>query len=234
MRARIILTGLVVIGAACSAPADPAVEPVADDASAAPDLALTSSSDAVPVASDIEVHRPQPTPEPEPHVPTPEPADLPEPRPEPIGFAMNGVEGLTPEPMPVATSHVDPEDADEAVSGPSIEGGGKPTGIATGLGPVPERNWGDTGIIDDPNPVPIGIGREGAVIIRGGRGGVHDDCAKHPRGGHVAGGGETGGPGALVNDRDPRRGALINERAPRTSSRPSIPRGGGFPRSGIR
>jgi hypothetical protein len=226
-----------VIGAACSAPAaDPVVQPVADDASETPDLALTSSSDAVPVASDIEVHRPQPTPEPKPRVPTPEPADLPEPQPEPIGFAMNGVEGLTPGPMPVATSHVHPkaEDPEEAVSGPSVEGGGKPTGISTGLGPVPERNWGDTGIMDDPNPVPIGIGREGAVIIRGGRGGVHDDCAKHPRGGQVAGGGDGGGPGALVNDRDPRRGALINERAPRTSSRPSIPRGGGFPRSGFR
>ena len=228
MRARIILTGLIAIAAACSRPAaDPALDPAADEPSAAPDLALTSPAETEPVASDVEVHLPAPTPLPESRLPMP----------EPIGIAVDGTEGLTPEPMPVATSHVHPSETDpvEAVTGPSVEGGGKPTGISTGLGPVPERNWGDTGIMDDPNPIPVGIGRTDAVIIRGGAGGMEDDCKIHPRGGAVAGGGMgTGGPGALVNDRDPRRGALINERAPRTSSRPSVPRGGGFPRGGIR
>ena len=243
MRARIILTGLIAIAAAaCSRPAaDPALDPAADEPSAAPDLALTSPAETEPVASDVEVHRPAPTPQPEPRLPTPEPANVREPMPEPIGIAVDGTEGLTPEPMPVATSHVHPDvvNPEETVTGPSVEGGGKPTGISTGLGPVPDRNWGDTGIMDDPNPIPVGIGRTGAVIIRGGAGGMEDDCKIHPRGGviggAIAGGGtRTGGPDALVNDRDPRRGALINERAPRTSSRPSLPRGGGFPRGGIR
>jgi hypothetical protein len=236
VRARIILTGLIAIGAAaCSRPAaDPVVDPATDEPSAARDLALTSPSDAVPVASDLEVHRPEPTPLPESRLPTPDPANIPEPVPEPIGIAVDGTEGLTPEPMPVATSHVHPDIAnpEETVTGPSVEGGGKPTGISTGLGPVPDRNWGDPAIMDDPTPIPVGIG---GVIIRGGAGGMDDDCKIHPRGGVVAGGGMgTGGPGALVNDRDPRRGALINERAPRTSSRPSLPRGSGFPRGGIR
>jgi hypothetical protein len=229
VRARIILTGLIAIAAAaCSRPAaDPALDPATDEPSVAPDLALTSPAETEPVASDVEVHRPAPTPLPESRLPMP----------EPIGIAVDGTEGLTPEPMPVATSHVHPSetDPDEAVTGPAVEGGGKPTGISTGLGPVPERNWGDTGIMDDPNPIPVGIGRTDAVIIRGGAGGMDDDCKIHPRGGAIAGGGMgPGGPGALVNDRDPRRGALINERAPRTSSRPSLPRGGGFPRGGIR
>ena len=243
MRARIILTGLIAIAAACSRPAaDPALDLAADEPSAAPDLALTSPAETEPVASDLEVHRPASTPLPESRLPTPEPADVSEPMPEPIGIAVDGTEGLTPEPMPVATSHVHPNetDPDEAVAGPAVEGGGKPTGISTGLGPVPERNWGDTGIMDDPNPIPVGIGRPDAVIIRGGAGGMEDDCKIHSRGGAIAEdviiGGDRGrgGPGALVNDRDPRRGALINERAPRTSSRPSLPRGGGFPRGGIR
>jgi hypothetical protein len=248
VRARTLLAGLAVIAAACSGPAD---EPIADEAfderGRSPDLALSPRSDNVPVASDIEMHQPEVTARPAQRVPTARPQNTPEPMPEPLSSDRDGDIDAAPapasSPAPVA-SHVHPKAADpeDAVSEP-IEGGGKPRGVSTGLGPVPDRNWGDTGgIIDDPHPLPGpmegigGIGRDGAVIVRGGIGGVHDDCRKHPSGGTVAlpSGGRGNGPDELVNDRDPRRGALINDRAPRTSRGPSLTRGGGFPRGGIR
>ncbi|HEX2168347.1 MAG TPA: hypothetical protein VHG09_14025 [Longimicrobiales bacterium] len=233
MRARIFLSSLILVVGACSEPAtDTAVDAALDERDEAPDLALMPAGDAVPVASDLEVHRPEPAKPVAPDVPAPAP-ETPEPMPEPLGNAVAGATAYAPaavESVPVE-QHVHPKaEPVENASGPSVEeGGGKPTGVSTGLGPVPDRNWGDTGIMDEPNPLPGRIGREGAVIIRGGAGGVDDDCAIHPRGGTVAG---PAGPAVLVNDRGPR-GGLINERAPRTSRRPSLPRGGGFPR-GIR
>ena len=241
VRARIFLAGLFLVAAACSRPD---AEPVAsDDRDENPDLALTAPTGATPVASDVEVGQAQPAAPPRERVPTPPRESEPEPMPEPLGSDVDGDLDASPAtavaPAPVETSHVHPRAADPVAT--AEEGGGKPRGVSTGLGPVPDRNWGDPGIMDDPNPLPgiggpIGVGgRGGAVIIRGGAGGIDDDCAKHPRGGMVAGGGmPAGGPAVLVNDRDPRRGALINERAPRTSQRPSLPRGGGFPGRGIR
>jgi hypothetical protein len=249
VRARLILVGLLTIAAACSRPAAaPDIDEALDERAASPDLALSAPSGTVPVASEVEVHRPEPAARPSPRVPALQPASTPQPMPEPLASDAAGDQDAAPAtgmaPMPVVPSHVHPKAADpeEAVSGPSEDGGGKPQGVSTGLGPVPDRTWGDgimdnPGIMDDPDPGAGMTGRGGAVITRGGAGGVHDDCAKHPRGGMVAGnpmGGMTGGTTVLVNDRDPRRGAVINERSPRTSSRPSFPRGGGFPRGGIR
>ena len=240
MRARIPLAGLLLIAAACSTPA---AEPAADDRDTSPDLALTEPTGATPVASDVEVGRAEPAALPPERVPTPPRESAPLPMPEPLGSDLDGDVDAAPAtalaPAPVETSHVHPN-----ASGPAAateEGGGKPQGVSTGLGPVPDRSWGDPVINDEPDPLPgiggpVGLdGRGGAVIIRGGAGGIDDDCAIHRRGGRVAGGGVApGGPAVLVNDRDPRRGTLINERAPRTSQRPSLPRGGGFPGRGIR
>jgi hypothetical protein len=247
VRGRFFLAGLVVIAAACSRPdAGPVIDEAQDERSATPNLALTAPTGAVPVASDLEVHQPEPAVRPQLRVPTPRPESTREPVPEPLASDRDGdldaapASGATP--MPVA-SHVHPKaDPDDAVSGPAEQGGGKPQGVNTGLGPVPDRNWGDTGIIDDPNPLPdpMGtghtgmVGRDGVVIIRGGAGGMHDDCKIHPGGNVTVPMRPQGGPEALVNDRDPRRGAAINERAPRTARSPSLPRGGGFPRGGIR
>jgi hypothetical protein len=233
VRAQLLIAGLVLIAGACSTPDADRVDATADERNASPDLALSTPSEAVPVASDVEVGQPAADPRPDPGHPSPE-EEIPQPEAEPLGSDLHGEHNAAPaisvEPMPVATSHVHPKAPDEALS-EAEEGGGKPTGVSTGLGPVPDRNWGDPGIMDDPNPIPDVIGRAGAVIIRGGAGGVHDDCKIHPRGGTIAG---PTGPGALVNDRDPRRGALINERAPRTSRRPALPRGSGFPGGGLR
>lgn len=246
MRARIILTGLVLIAAACSRPA--AVDETLDARNEDPDLALTPPSDLVPVASDVEVNRPDRPDESAPQNPTPLQPETPEPRPEPLAADIEGeldaasATAVAPTPM---EAHVHPDDSGEALSGPAVEGGGKPTGISTGLGPVPDRNWGGSGgpgIIDDPNPAGgivgsmPGIGHEGVAIIRGGAGGTHDDCKKHsPAIGVVTGNPMVPpGPAVLVNDRSPRRGALINDRAPRTTRSPSLPRGGGFIRGGIR
>ena len=238
MRARILLTGVVLL-AACSRPAaDTAADEALDARNEDPDLALTQASDQVPVASQVEVGRPGPADQPSPQRYTVAETHAPPSTPEPLaadpGDEMEAEPLAATVPMPVG------RDAGEAVSEAVEEGGGKPTGVSTGLGPVPDRDWADPGIIDNPGPVPgmtgtLGtIGREGVVIIRGGAGGIHDDCKAHAGGGAVAGASPTGGPAVLVNDRDPRRGALINERAPRTSRSPSLPRGGGFVRGGIR
>ena len=240
MRARILLAGLFLVAASCSRPD---LEPIADDdRDASPDLALTAPTDATPVASDVEMGQVVPAAPPRERVPTPPRESEPEPMPEPLGSNIDGDLDASPAPAvapaPVETSHVHPKASDPAAA--AEEGGGKPRGVSTGLGPVPDRNWGDPGIMDEPNPLPgiggpVGATGRGGVIIRGGPGGIHDDCAKHPRGVVMAGGGtDAGGPAVLVNDRDPRRGALINERAPRTTQRPSLPRGGGFPGRGIR
>ncbi|MBR9991375.1 MAG: hypothetical protein KFH98_16550 [Gemmatimonadetes bacterium] len=238
MRARILLAGTLILAAACSRPdADP--EHSGLDDRAAPDLALTPESDAVPVASDVETNRPRETPRSEPDIPTPSPGSAPAPTPEPVGSHLDGEQDAAPvtseAPLPVATGHAHPDAAPADVSAPAEEGGGKPTDISTGLGPVPDRTWGDPVIMDDPNPLPGLIGREGAVIIRGGNGGLHDDCKVLP-GARVPVNVAlpANGPAVLVNDRDPRRGAAINERAPRTANRPSVGRSSGFPRGGIR
>lgn len=239
MRARILLTGVVLLAAACSKPAaETAVDEALDARNEDPDLALTVSSDIVPVASDVEVGRPGPAEQPAPQRFTVAETHAPQSRPEPLAVHRGGEIDAEPAtatvPMPVEG------DAGESGGEAVEEGGGKPTGVSTGLGPVPEPDWADTGIIDNPGPVPgmtgtMGtIGREGVVIIRGGAGGMHDDCKAHPGGGAVADVNPRGGPAVLVNDRDPRRGALINERSPRTSRSPSLPRGGGFIRGGIR
>lgn len=167
----------------------------------------------------------------------------PQPIPEPVGVAIHQHRAAASERVAVESPDMHPKaEGPDEVEGDPVPGGGKPRGVSTGLGPVPDRNWGDVGIIDDPDPVPGMTGR-GGVIIRGGPGSMEDDCKIHPRGGMVAdgglSGGTNGGTSVLVNDRDPRRGALINERAPRTTSRPSVARGGGlrgggFPRGGIR
>lgn len=233
VRPRIFLAGVFLLAAACSRPdAEPITD---DDRDASPDLALTAPTGATPVASDVEVGQPETAAPPRESVPTPPLESAPEPMPEPIG--RDGEPNASPAAAvafaPVESSHDHPKAPDPVAEAEA--GGGKPRGVSTGLGPVPDRNWGDPGIMDEPNPLPgIGgpvgaTGRDGAVIIRGGAGGVDDDCAIHRRGGTVA-----GGPTVLVNDRDPRRGALINERAPRTTQRPSLSRGGGFPGRGIR
>src|SRR5690606_13876442 len=138
-------------------------------------------------------------------VPTPPRESAPEPMPEPIGSDIDGALDAAPAtataPAPVETSHVHPKAPDPVAA--TEDGGGKPRGVSTGLGPVPDRNWGDPGIMDEPNPMPglggpVGAdGRGGAVIIRGGAGGMDDDCKIHPRGGMT-----PGGPTVLVNDRD--------------------------------
>jgi hypothetical protein len=228
--------------AACSAPAPDSVDTAADDAPAARELAL-QSSDATPVASELEVHRPDAQ-APEPSSPMHPPRDATDPLPEPLGRAVTGdAAGMQMTPAP-APAHVHAADAGDAVAGPAEPGGGKPRGVSTGLGPVTDGNWGDPAIMDDPNPIPGRIGgegtvltgRDGVIIIRGGMGGIDDDCAIHPRGGMRPGGGmPTGQPGGvLINDRSPRRGASINERAPRSPNRPSLPGGGGLTRRGIR
>ena len=183
MRARNLPAGLaLVLIAACSTPdADPVADHAPDERNASPDLALSPQPETVPVASDIEVNQPVPDPRPGPGHPSPE-RDVPQPAPEPIGSEMRGEHDAVPvvsvEPMPVASSHVHPNAPDESVSATAEEGGGKPTDVSTGLGPVPDRTWGDPGmmgepgIMDDPNPMPGPMGRPGAVIIRGGAGGV--------------------------------------------------------------
>lgn len=222
---------------ACSPPAPDAATEAADAPAARSDLALTAPVGETPVASAMEVHRAEPAARAQPHVPTPEPEAVPEPRPEPLGIEAHGDHGVALEPVAVATSHVHPKAAEPDEATAPAPGGGKPnTGVTEGRGPVPDRGWGgaDGGIMDDPNPLPGITGRGGPVIIRGGVGGVDDDCAIHrPRGG-VATTGRGVGAGTLVNDRGPRGGTLINERAPRTSGGGAFPRGGGMVRGGIR
>jgi hypothetical protein len=239
VRARILLAGTLILAAACSSPdADPQDSSL-DDRATAPDLALTPETDGVPVASDVETNRPRETPRSEPDIPTPTPGDASAPMPEPVGSHLEGEHDAAPvtavAPLPVAAAHAHPEAEPADVSAPVEEGGGKPTDISTGLGPVPDRTWGDPAIMDDPNPLPGLIGREGAVIIRGGNGGLHDDCKVLP-GARVPVNVAlpANGPAVLVNDADPRRGTAINERAPRTQNRPTVGRGGGLPRVGIR
>lgn len=244
MRARFIVpAGLMVLAAACS---DRSADPVTDAPDASPDLALTAP-DGVPIASDVEVHRPENPERPQPDAPTPERSDRPRPEPEPAAAGDIAADVTDYG----SGAHVHPKaDPEGAVSAPvattePARGGGKPrTGVTEGRGPVPDRTWGDdgVGIMDDPDPIPAVIaGRPGAVIIRGGAGRIDDDCAIHGRGiaggvmagiiGGIMGGAERPG-GMLVNDRDPRRGALINDRAPRTPNGGSLPRGAGFPRGG--
>ena len=253
MRARYLTVGVLIVAAACSRPAaDETAQSEVDARDANPDLALTGPVDAVPVASGIEMHQAEaahkdgdagPDDAAVEQAPAPEPAASKQ-SVEPVGAAP----AAPAAPAAVATSHVHPKAQDPEVMasvggdapahGDSAEGegnGGKPTGVNTGLGPVPDRDWGDPAIIDDPDPLAgtlPGIGRAGAVIIRGGAGGVDDDCAIHPRGGVAAI--PVSGPGVLINDRAPRAGTSINERAPRGAQRPSLPRGGGLPRGGIR
>lgn len=237
MRTPIFLAaGLLTAVAACSRPtADVAVDG-SDGPATTPDLALTTPTGETPIASAMEVHRRQAPADPQAETLSPEPADVELPRPEPLGVAAHGDHEVTSEPVTVAASQVHPKAADpqDAVSAPA-PGGGKPDiGMTEGRGRVPDRDWGGMGggMIDDGNPLPGLTGRGGAVIIRGGIGGVDDDCAIHRPG---AGGRTAGvGAGTLVNDRGPRGGTLINGRAPRTSGGGAFPRGGGMLRGGIR
>lgn len=233
MRATLFLAaGLLTAVSACSRPASDAAPEATDAPSTNPDLALTAPTGETPVASAMEMHREQPPSDPRPDVPTAEPETVEQRRAEPLGVAAHDDHGVATEPVELAATHVHPKAADpaDAVSAPA-PGGGKPDiGMTEGRGPVPDRGWGGIGgVMDDPNPLPGVTGRGGAVIIRGGAGGVDDDCAIHrPRGNAGV------GAGTLVNDRDPRRGTLINERAPRTPGGGAFPRGGGMLRGGIR
>lgn len=238
MRAPILIAaGLLTAVSACSRPASDSATDAADAPVSQPDLALTAPTGETPIASDMEMHRAQPAAGPTQHVRSSEPAAVTRPEREPLGVAEGGESGVASEPVAVETSHVHPKAAEpvDAVSAPA-PGGGKPrTGVTEGLGPVPDRGWGGigAGVLDDPNPLPGLIGRGGAVIIRGGAGGVDDDCALHrPGAGNRTGTGY--GAGTLVNDRGPRGGTLINDRAPRTSGGGAFPRGGGMVRGGIR
>jgi hypothetical protein len=77
-------------------------------------------------------------------------------------------------------------------------------------------------------PLNLGNDRGPMILIRGGVGGVHDDCKIHGPNGF--------GPGIAINNRLPTRatgmggGVLVNERMPRSYG--ARPGGSGFPRSG--
>jgi hypothetical protein len=234
VRTRTILAAglLTAVFAACSRP-EPAAQPADTDTSAPIDLALYPPSTEPPIASELEAPRP-PAPE---VAPRPVPVARRNARPEPLGNAVaanrqsTAAESLTDTGAP-ADPRVD-ETEQVAVAGPAAEpaaGGGKPRpGMTDGAGRVP-----------DPGP-----GRSGPVIIRGGVGGVDDDCVVHrspPDVGDIRP--PAGGTTVLINDRTPRRGPpQVADRSPPVAdrtpargigSRGAAPRGGGIGRIGIR
>jgi hypothetical protein len=200
---------------ACSQPGDEASRSI--DEASAPEpgevqLAITPQPTGTPVASEIEAPRPKPKPvvrrvqreraaAKAEAPPTPAASATPEPeaapRPE-IALAAVPVAGPAPVRDPVASPDAPavaaaPEDGDHAHAGEEREG------------------WTRGG---DRGPI---------VIIRGGRGGLNDPCAKHPPRPGIGVG--IDGIGTLVNPRYPD--PVVGDRGPRIG-RPSFPRGGGI------
>jgi hypothetical protein len=212
VRARILIAMGLSAGllAACSRQAE---ESAADAAPAdeTRNLALTSSSDEAPVASELEAPRAA-----EPEVaPRAVPVVNRRVTPQPLGSAIaaahdHGADAAEQAPAPPAQPQ-DEGGSVSAVTGPLVQpestGTGKPRGTVQGGGRVPDPGAG------------------GPIIIRGGAGGEDDDCKLHqpPRVGEVRPGGNTG---VLINDRAPRRGPP-QQVAGRTPTRgPQLGRGG--------
>lgn len=209
MRTRILSAAAVVITVcvACSRPAGETSQAAIDRQQpyAAPPvkLAITRPATGVPVVSEIEAARPAPEPivrrtqreraTARPEAP-PQAAEAATPQAPPapeITLAALGIAGPAPVRDPVAAPRA-PEPL------PAAEGGHVHADEVDGA--RPERE-----------------GRGPIVIIRGGRGGLNDPCAKHPP--------RVGGAGTLVNPRIPD--PMIGDRGPRVGM-PRFPQGGGI------
>jgi hypothetical protein len=182
----------LILLAACDRSAPEPAEPAASVQPTDADLVLGQGFDeGTPVASDIEVQRPQP--------PGTEAGRVRRAAPTAVSAAAHVHEPAAADPAEAAPIETQADVPD--LAGPAADDGAAADATAAGSGkPRIARNEG---------PIPTPGQRGGVIIIRGGPGGLDDDCAIHPRTPPM-----SADPPIVTATPDLDRGALINDRSP--------------------